>query len=87
MPEHRPSGMTDKCSREPPRQVTLQHYYNENRDTEDFLEQSMLRGIFRPAKSVKMTVRIEVRFVEAPVKASLVWERQWELPASAKLVL
>jgi hypothetical protein len=81
MPGYPPSGTIGKCSREPLPQVTLQHYYNENRDIEDFLDQSMLREIFRPAKPVNMTVRIEVRFVEAPAEGSLVWKTQWELPA------
>jgi len=67
--------------------VTLQHYYNENRGIEDSLDQNMLREIFRPAKTVNMIVRIGVHSVEAPAGESLVWKRQWELPASAKLVL
>jgi hypothetical protein len=72
MIEYPPLGTIGICSPEPLRPKTLQHYYNENKDIGGFPDQNMLQGIFRPAKPVNIAVHKEVRFVGAPVGASLV---------------
>lgn len=58
-------GTTSRYNLGPLHQVTLLRYYNESKDTEDFVGQSMPQETFRPAKSVGMIVHKMVRFLEA----------------------
>jgi hypothetical protein len=67
-------NMRDTCNLEPLHQVTLPYYYNESRDIEHLLDQSMQRQIFRPAKPEDMTAHKKVLLFEARPAGRLAWK-------------
>ena len=73
----RPWNTASTHNLEPPRPVTLHHYYIANRGTEYFLDQNMPQETSRPASPEGMTERTKELLAEEQMEEMLLGKRLW----------